>query len=266
MSEAAQAETYDDEDVVTQEAEAAAAEPEAGSNEQGAAESEKTPDAGAPGHRSAEKRIAQLTARYRQEQREKEELRSRLEALEARIGPEPEPSRPMPDDYETTEEYEDALLSWHDDRREHARKQEKSQSNPKEAPKPPEGWETFEQQVAALARINPDAESVIFTDDYPCTDEMMQVIVESERGAELAYHLATNPADAGRIASLSPLKQARELTKIEARLPTTKPATSRAPAPANPVTPGGSTDADPEKMTADEWRRYRNEQLARRNS
>jgi len=270
MTEAAleQAETFD-EDVATQQAEAAAATPEQPEGQESASETPAPDTEGAAGHRSAERRIAQLTAKYRQEQREKQELVERLERLESRIGPEPGPTRPQPDDYETTEEYEDALFQWNDDRREHAKKQE-ARKKP-EAPAIPEPIKEklpeFDKQVKALTAINQDATALIFSDDWPCTDEMMEIIVSSDRGAELAYKLAQNPAEADRIAHLTPLQQARELTRIEAGLPASQlPATSKAPPPITPVKARGSSEVDPEKMSYADWKKHREEQLAKRNS
>jgi hypothetical protein len=47
---------------------------------------------------------------------------------------------------------------------------------------------------------------------------MLETMQESDMGAEVAYHLASNPAEAQRIASLTPRAQAREIGRIEAML------------------------------------------------
>lgn len=75
----------------------------------------------------------------------------------------------------------------------------------------------------------------------PISEAMHVTIFESERGPELAYHLAQNPDDASRIAKLGPLAAARELGKIEASLPsaTAKPAAAK-PLPKPPAQAGGS--------------------------
>jgi hypothetical protein len=67
---------------------------------------------------------------------------------------------------------------------------------------------------------------------------MAETIKASDMGPDLAYWLGTNPKEADRISRLSPLLQAREIGKIEAKLgtnPIVKPTTS-APAPISPVT------------------------------
>jgi hypothetical protein len=54
----------------------------------------------------------------------------------------------------------------------------------------------------------------------------------------LAYYLGSNPKDAERISRMSPLAQAKEIGKIEAKLASDPPVkrTTSAPAPISPVT------------------------------
>ena len=67
---------------------------------------------------------------------------------------------------------------------------------------------------------------------------MAQTIQATENGPDVIYYLGSNPKEAERIARLSPLLQAREIGKIEAKLGANPPAkkTSTAPAPIAPVT------------------------------
>jgi hypothetical protein len=67
---------------------------------------------------------------------------------------------------------------------------------------------------------------------------MAETIQSSDIGPELAYYLGSNPKDADRIARLSPLSQAKEIGKIEAKLAAEPPMkkTTSAPAPITPVT------------------------------
>lgn len=82
------------------------------------------------------------------------------------------------------------------------------------------------------------------------------LIEESDRGPELAYHLANNEKDAERIGKLSPLAQVKELVKLEASLPKPNaPATKAPPPPRNVGGRGGSDAKDPEKMSIDEMRK-----------
>ena len=83
-----------------------------------------------------------------------------------------------------------------------------------------------------------DFEQVAYNPTLPVTDVMAQTIQSSDIGPDLIYHLGSNPKEAERISRLSPLLQAREIGKIEARLAADPPArkTTSAPAPIAPVT------------------------------
>ena len=108
-----------------------------------------------------------------------------------------------------------------------------------------------------------DFEQVAYNPQLRVTDVMAETIKASDMGPDLAYWLGTNPKEADRISKLSPLLQAREIGKIEARLaasPPVKPTTS-APAPITPVTARASGNpsydtTDPRStktMSASEW-------------
>jgi hypothetical protein len=88
---------------------------------------------------------------------------------------------------------------------------------------------------------------------------MAEAIIESEKGAEVLYHLGSHPDEAKRIAMLSPLAAARELGRIEARLSMPAPrTTTKAPPPVKPV---GASDAgvrkDPATMSQAEYEAWR---------
>ena len=120
----------------------------------------------------------------------------------------------------------------------------------------------FQKQQAAIedayheleeeARVKyDDFEQVAYNPQLRVTDVMAETIKASDMGPDLAYWLGTNPKEADRISRLSPLLQAREIGKIEARLgsnPLVKPTTS-APAPISPVT--ARTSGTPSYDTTD---------------
>lgn len=89
-----------------------------------------------------------------------------------------------------------------------------------------------------------DFEQVVHNPNLHVTNEMVEVIKASEIGPDLAYWLGSNPKEADRIARLSPLQQAREIGKIEAKIASDPPAkkTTSAPAPINPITARNSTN------------------------
>ena len=96
-----------------------------------------------------------------------------------------------------------------------------------------------------------DFEQVAYNPQLRVTDAMAETIKASDMGPDLAYWLGSNPKEADRISRLSPLLQAREIGKIEAKLgssPLVKPTTS-APAPITPVT--ARTSGNPSYDTTD---------------
>lgn len=108
-----------------------------------------------------------------------------------------------------------------------------------------------------------DFEQVAYNPKLPITNEMAQTIQSSDVGPDMAYYLGSNPKEAERISRLSPLQQAKELGKIEAKLaesPVVKK-TSSAPAPIAPITArstgSSATDTtDPrsiKSMSTSEW-------------
>jgi len=83
-----------------------------------------------------------------------------------------------------------------------------------------------------------DFEQVAYNPKLPVTNVMAETIQSSEIGAEVAYYLGSNPKEADRISRMTPLSQAKEIGKIEAKLVSAPPVkkTTSAPAPISPVT------------------------------
>jgi len=125
-----------------------------------------------------------------------------------------------------------------------------------------------------------DFEQVAYNPALKITNVMAEAIQSSEIGPDVVYFLGQNPKDADRISRLSPLMQAKEIGRIEAKLASEPPKptkTSSAPAPISPVTartvsaPSFDT-TDPrstKSMSTSEWIAAENkrerERLAARN-
>lgn len=77
---------------------------------------------------------------------------------------------------------------------------------------------TWNERQDAFAADKPDYYDKVGAEDLPITRAMTDAIVTSEEGAAVAYHLASNPDEAHRIAALSPLAQIREIGRIEGRI------------------------------------------------
>jgi hypothetical protein len=108
-----------------------------------------------------------------------------------------------------------------------------------------------------------DFEQVAYNPTLKITTVMAQAIQASDAGPDVAYYLGSNPKETDRISRLSPILQAKEIGRIEAKIANDVPVkrTTSAPAPISPVTartagnPSYDT-TDPRStktMTASEW-------------
>jgi hypothetical protein len=200
--------------------------------------------------------------RYEKDLQAEREQRIRLEERLAKAEPArpADPGMPTIDKFDNFDEYVTAkaeyiasqTLSKHEQRQQ----QEKAQAAQHQTV---EGWN---KRVAA-ADI-PDFHDVVASSDVPMTRIMQQAIMESDNGPKLAYHLATNPADAERIAGMTPIGAVRALTLIEEGFK--KPVAVSKATP--PITPVGSKATSIKSLLDvkdyDEFSKRRAAQIAKR--
>jgi hypothetical protein len=123
--------------------------------------------------------------------------------------------------------------------------------------------ESYQEREESAREKYDDFEQVAYNPKLPITNVMAEAIQSSDIGPDLAYYLGSNPKDADRISRMSPLSQAKEIGKIEAKLSSNPPVkkTTSAPAPISPVTARSSgapayDTTDPrsiKNMSASEW-------------
>lgn len=179
---------------------------------------------------SVEDRIAELTAETREAQRqaaearrEAAELRSQAEAAappKEAAGTDPDQA-PDPAKYEFGEA--DARFIA-DTATFHARAEFQRQAQAAELKAQFATMEAdWQTKLAAPEVIEkyPDFDTVVTkaadAGDWDCSPLMAIGIKQSPVGADVAYHLATNKADAARIARLTPIEQALEFGRLEGR-------------------------------------------------
>lgn len=189
-----------------------------------------------PRKATAKDRIDELTRLRREAERDAEYWKAKaLQAPEPKVEtPEPKAERPDASQYDAGEfdpRYVEDLAAHmaeqavkkHLDQFEQRNKQ---QSTDRE-------WQSrLEQAAEAL----PDFEEKVLVGaqrgDWACSQEMGEALRVSDKGPELAYHLASNPAEAARLYRLSPALQLMELGKLEAKLTAPKAKTlTEAPTP-----------------------------------
>ncbi|MGA8770315.1 MAG: hypothetical protein WB610_08090 [Rhodomicrobium sp.] len=119
--------------------------------------------------------------------------------------------------------------------------------------------DAWAESTAGFREKAPDFDAVVHNPSLTVTPVMADAIRESSRGAEIAYYLGKNPAEAARIASLPPVSQATAIARLETRVGSAGQASvSRAPQPVSTL-PGrsGSAGKRLEDMNFEEYRRAR---------
>jgi hypothetical protein len=238
---------------------------------------EKTPtdDAGTPeqprddkgrfASPAAQKRIDELTFHWREQQRINERLTALLEERQA---PKPEvPETPPTLEQHGFDEgkYQQALIAYAEKRAE-AKVEEKLRAF-EEGQKVKERQQTFQTRAAEFKKATEDYDEVVYNPALAISANMAEDIAESEVGPQLAYYLGKNPDVAREIAALSPRAASRELGKIEARLsaPKAAPAVTKAPPPPPKIAASvPDIEKDPDQMTNDEWKKWRQKQIDKR--
>ena len=210
------------------------------------------PAAEAPKTFSQEELDAAIGKRLAREQRKWErEQAARAVETQARKAP---VEIPPIEQFNSPDEYADALAE---------KKAEELLARREQARMQSEIIESYHDKEEDARIKYDDFEQVAYNPKLPITDAMAQTIQASDVGPDMAYYLGSNPKEADRISRLSPLQQAKELGKIEAKLadnPVVKK-TSSAPAPIAPITARSTgspaTDTtDPraiKSMTTSEW-------------
>lgn len=194
-------------------------------------------------------RIQRLRARAQALEQELMELRAKAakpnEAESVSAGD--NSGRPNPDNFETEEDYQDALAEWRVDQKLAAREQKaKSEKLTSEFQA---RVQTHREKAAEFAKQHADFEEVIeAVGDLPLSPVIQSAILEN--GPEFQYELAKNPEELERINELSAFEAARALGRIEERIAAKaakpkedKKIQSKAPQPINPTRSGAGTGA-----------------------
>ena len=189
-----------------------------------------------------------------------------LDALKRQIG-QPKEEAPQPEQVENTEprreqfdtdaDYTRALISHGVKMGLQSLTQEQQQQQAAQA-----AQATFKASEVEVRKTHPDYDEVVQNaTNIVVPNAVIECMMSSPIGAELRYHLATNPEEAERLNSMSPVAAVREIGKLEARLEGKKsvaPVVSKAPAPARAIgTGGGEVITDLDKLSDDEYYRLK---------
>lgn len=180
-------------------------------------------------------------------------------ALETKLDSVINPPAARPDrvDFETEENYEDALYDW----RQPAKAKEKPTPAQQAAPAQKD-FATAEARDHWLDQVDlakdkysdfdEKVRSIPFKD---MTEVMTMSIMESDRAGEIAYFFGNNLPEAERISKLSLAAQVKEIDKLGNKFQSN---TSSAPAPIVPTAGADSPIADLSKMSMKDYAVYMN--------
>jgi hypothetical protein len=127
----------------------------------------------------------------------------------------------------------------------------------------------FQDRQATFSVDRPDYQATAYNNPlaqfYP--KDLVDFIVESEVGPELAYHLGQNLTETDSILRMEPRERDRTLSRIEARLEAkpvaAQPRTfTQAPAPVKSLAGSGQVEKAPDDMTMPEYVAWRKRQTS----
>lgn len=249
-------------------------------------EQPKQPDPAAPERKSGyQRRIDELVREREYERAEKQRLHDLL-AKQTQQASQPEKAQqpaqgnaePQIEDFDKYEKYIAAYARWEakavydEQRRIELEQRQKEQEETQKKTTIEEQHKQIEQQQASLTKMTAEAQKkyadfyeTVFEQDpatVPISPIVAQAIIGQKDGYEVAYFLGKNPAEAQRIAQLSPIEQLVEFGSIKASL---KAKQSAAPAPISPVSGkvgGNELPNNNDDMAT--WIAKRNRQLGRK--
>lgn len=190
--------------------------------------------------RKAEERADREAERASTAERERDELKARLDPKPAATENAP---KPKVGDYADAFEYAEDLAEWTAENvlKERDKADAKKVADA-EAAKVTRAWQ---KRVEATQKEMPDYEDTVAASEVMISDPVRDAIIESEYGPKILYLLATDPKIAEKLSGLSILGQLRELGKLEAKFEKPEPKVEtdskpvierpRAPAPISPV-------------------------------
>ena len=225
---------------------------------------------------NVQKRFDKLTYERRQAERklaqsheEKQELIARIEALEKSAQPKAE--QPNPDNFDTHEEFIEALTDWKLEQKlgKQQEENEKKAAEQAQQAQMAKVRETFEAREAEFSADKSDYLPVVenLSSQLAQTQknaEIINEIVNRDDGPALLYALGQNMEKAAEVFDLQSSFAIDRLNSVaESLKPQEQPESKQPlPKPPSPVKSKGTAHKDPDKMTPDEWLDWRRKQLA----
>lgn len=219
--------------------------------------------------KGVQERINELTREKYEKAREAEELRQRLEQIQAQQFKAQAPSaEPTLADYGYDEgAYRQAVIAYAQNEALRAQQEQieqyrQQQEQVEQQRKYQEIFSEHQRREERFMKEAPDyQESVDYlTRSVRYDPALVEVIGTSDKSPEILYHLATHFEEAVRLAEMPLHLATAHLVRLEQKLSAPKKPVSQAPAPP-PSLNGSSANKDPNSIeNDDEWFRYRQQQ------
>jgi hypothetical protein len=127
----------------------------------------------------------------------------------------------------------------------------------------------FEERLAAFEKTTPDIKVVLGNPALPrLSREAGKIVMQSDLGVQILYHLGKNPDKASRIARQDPIQQAAAVGRLEAELraPAKARQSTNAPPPPTPNRGASAPPLDDANMSMKEYvAKERQAMIARRS-
>lgn len=193
----------------------------------------------------------------RKSNREMQALRAEFEASKA-----PAPvadGKPVLSNFESYDDFTEALTDWKLDQRENASKQKTQQAQSEQ--QFDDLKEKFATKQDEFRKSTPDYDDVVYEiEDYDFSNTLSIALLESDSSPAILHYLATHLDELDRLNSADERTLNRTLGRLEEKLANTpKPIkqTSNAPTPITPLGASRTTvTPDVTKMTDAEWDAY----------
>lgn len=173
---------------------------------------------------------------------------------------------PQPEDYETNADFIRAQARWEVEQEFVKKDAERSKKAKEEEEAKREKEEintSYKQRAQEAVKRYPDFIETVQSAKIDVEQDSLELIMSSEFGPDIAYHLAKNPDDADKFSKLSAIGAAKMIGRLETRFDNKTPKKgkklTKAPSPIKGIkTKTNVSSKDPSKMSMAEYTAWRN--------
>jgi hypothetical protein len=219
-----------------------------------------------PKAKGVQRRLDELTAQRREAvEREQRAVREaehwRQLALQGQQKPESTTveTEPVLENFQDYGQYTKAVARW-EIRQEMQAEQQRQQQQAAQYQEQ-QRVQSFTQRINSFEASVPDFRETVGNPNLSISNYVVEAVQSFDGGPAVLYYLGKNPEESRRISSLDRISAAVEIGRLSALVSQKPNRQTSAPPPIEPLGGGGNAAVDQDKMTADQWRIWRNAQL-----